>query len=274
MAIKMRDKFNLALVMLTLALASHYCRAADVTVDIHKDDCVLGSLLSKSDLIIVGTVLKNRRAAGNQPFVLPDGDRVNNVGDIRIDRVLASGWNPREVGSHIEKQADSEWHLIVCQLPPVDAYGGAVLNDPSLLEGGRYLLWLKQYPLREQDAAIMDVPEGTAYRVTNGHLGAILLSDPKTLPGHAIRQKLGYDPLKRQNETLEKHFCNADAQTILKATEEFVTVLAETKATADAKLKQLSSRSEKLYAVTADSLAKAHARKPLYRVELASIPPE
>lgn len=245
---------------------------AEITFDDPKEECMLGPLMARSDLIVIGTVAATRLAPGGKIFSLSDGESVVQVADIHIERLLASAWPQGDIGSHLGKEAEYGYGISVCQLRPSDAYGPrSVLNDPSLLSGGKYLLWLREYRLAQEDATALSIKPGTSYRVTNGPMGAILLSDPATLPGHAVRQRMSYDPLKRQNEILEKRFGKADVNTVLKATEDFATILVLDRAEADNRLRQLARRPEMIYAMTADRLAKMESRKQLFRVDLGAI---
>ena len=262
------------LALTIVGLGRQASKAAEVALDDPKDNCVLASLIGKADLIVIGTVTHIMQAPGHLSFHLLEGTVVDYVADIQVERVVASVRDAKEIASDLRKDAGPPYSISVSKIAAVVAYGPhPVLNDPSLLDGGRYLLWLRDFRLPEQDIATLGVKSAASYRVVSGPLGAILLSDPATMPGHKARQETGSDPLKGQKEMLEKRFGGADAQTVVKATEEFVLALTQEKAKADEQLKQLAGRPEKIYAITADRLAKAEKRKHLFLVDLRAISP-
>jgi len=237
------------------------------------------NLMTGADLIVVGTAdlgpMKpsdeaKLRDAPNTPGTVIQlegwecikirGEWLSGIMTIRIERILASPWNEKELRKRVVTKEGGKRSLFV-----VLHMNSTVFMDAMLLPRNLHVLWLKEYKMPDMEARKLGVEPSACYTVVDGWKGAVCLSDSdevnKRLSGALGNDRRLTEHFRKtdflvvQKMLLKNTFGAEDAGHPLKAADTFAEALMEGAPT-ERMLRDLARKGDGVYSLTARELLK------------------
>jgi len=132
----------------------------------------LESLMTYTDLIVIGTVKRILRARGDYDYLI-NGELITYVELIEIERIVASVWDQPETLNRLSLSKNDSTNTFYLIIHPFVKANPPRINDTILENKGRYLLWLDYYPMEGADAKKYDLCGTAMYKTTIGRRGTL-----------------------------------------------------------------------------------------------------
>jgi len=205
------------------------------------------SLMTQSDLIVVGTVIARNRDKGNNLFKFSGLGEIDYIAEIKIVEVIA--YIGDQEGGNRKLSLDET--IYIFQYPAVDGR----VNDPFLLKGGKFLLWLKNIEVLETDIEKYGLSQNACYKVNSGRSGAIFLSKLEELSVYPYFKKLNrekFNPYSYQENLIKDCFGDISSAELVRITKDFSGALLENES--NEKLNNFANSNNSIYSNTAKKI--------------------